>query len=98
MINIKVTAKVDKNNINGADINISNETDGTLIEIMHESLAVVRSVSGCLRKHDKWGHMMFLKALADDHSILLGEEEEPDEDEQKEESVLAKMMSKAIIG
>ena len=97
MINIKVTAEVDKNNINGADINISNETDGTLIEIMHESLAVVRSVSSCLRRNNKWGYMMFLKALADDHSILLGEEEESDEDEQKEESILAKIMSKSII-
>lgn len=41
--------------------------------------------------------MMFLKALADDHSILLGEEAGSDEDEQEEESILAKIMSKAII-
>lgn len=106
MIKIEVKAEIMDEHGNEARIKISNETSGKGAEILHESLAVVRSITSVLRKNDPLMLVMFLDALKNDHSILLGEGEEEREDEHKatEKSandflnIYADLMSKNIIG
>lgn len=104
MIEIKAKAEILNENGCEAGISISNTTEGRAGELLHESLAVVRSVAHSLRDSNPLLLMMFLEALQDDHSILLGEEVEEvkkgeDKDEHSDaEKLLAKLMSKAIIG
>lgn len=102
MIKIEAKAEILDKLGEEAGINISNETSGTAKEILHESLAVVRSVTSVLRKNNPFVLMMFLEAIKNDHDILLGEEPTKEETEESvtksAESVLADIMSEGIIG
>lgn len=96
MIEIKVKATIDSPNIEMAEIDIKNETQGSAIEVMHESLAIVRAVSATLRKHNPVAHLMFVHGVVSDKSILFGEDPDLD-DEKAAEKALAELMSEAII-
>lgn len=96
MIEIKAKATLDKADPDGAEIDIENRTEGAAIEVMHESLAIVRAVSATLRKHNPLMHLMFVKEVVRDGSVLFGEDPEPDREETAEKA-LAELMSKAII-
>lgn len=100
MIEIKVKAVVDRAHPNGADIDLENKTDGATIEVMHESVAIVQSLSETLKKHNPIAHMLFVKEVVGDPEILFGKDFAPDEREdisEMAEKALADMMSKAII-
>lgn len=96
MIEIKVKAEVGKTNPEAAKIDIENNTKGSSIEVMHESLAVVRAVSETLKKHDPLAHLLFVRQLVDDKTILLGEGFVGHREETANK-ILADIMSEAII-
>lgn len=102
MIKIEVKAEIMDEHGNEAGIKISNETSGKGAEILHESLAVVRSVTSVLRKNDPLMLVMFLDALKNDHRILLGEGEDEQKVTEKSANdflnIYADLMSKNIIG
>lgn len=86
MIKIEVKAEIIDKEGGEAGITISNETHGTGQEILHESLAAVRSIAGVLRRNDPFMLILFLDALKNDHSILLGKGEETDADEESDKA------------
>lgn len=101
MIEIKVKAVVDRANLNGAEIDIENNTDGATIEVMHESLAIIQSLSDTLKKNNPIAHLLFVKEVVGDPEILFGKDFDPNERKdalgEMAEKTLADMMSKAII-
>lgn len=74
---------------------ISNHTEGTLGDIMNESLAIIESLMGNLKKSSEVGFTLALKMLADNPEILLGD---GDSDKDKFAKMMAEMTSKSVIG
>lgn len=100
MIEIKAKAVVDRANSDEADIDIENTTDGATIEVMHESVAIVQSLSETLKKHNPIAHLLFVKEVVGDPEILFGKDFDSDERKyisKMAEKALADMMSKSII-
>lgn len=100
MIEVKAKVVVDGANLDKAEIDIENNTNGAAIEVMHESVAIVQSLSDTLKKHNPMAHLLFVKEVVGDPEVLFGKDF--DSDERKDiskmaEKALADMMSKAII-
>ena len=90
---IEIKAESDANKRGTA---ISSHLEGTLEEILNESLAVIESLIENIKKQSVLGHAMLLKALADNPEIFMGESEE--DEHEKLAKMMAEMTSKHIIG
>lgn len=88
MVEVKATADDARK---GCNVSISMEGQGQAI--LEETLAVVQGVMDSLKDQDVLLHMLALKIIADEPSILLGQ----DEHEGKIKAGLAKLMSKGIL-
>ena len=73
MISVKST--IDKER-GGCELNISIEGYGD--DILHESLAVIKGIMGSLKNESKQLHLLAIAAIADDPTILIGDEQDDD--------------------
>lgn len=70
---VKVEAMV---NDDHTDVTVSME--GLAIEIANETLSAIQALMSDLKKNGKMIHLLVVKEIADDPSILLGEDYESD--------------------
>lgn len=71
MVEVKAIAD---NNKEGCNVSISIEGSGR--EILEETIAVVKGAMGSLKEESFMLHMLAIKAMADDPTILLGDDAE----------------------
>ena len=67
---VKVEAQV-----NGDHTDVSVAMEGKGIDIVNEAISVIQAVMGDLKKNEEPLHLVAIKAIADDPSILLGGDE-----------------------
>ena len=72
---IEARAKADSNR-NGCEVSVSMEGHG--VEIIEEALALIQCVMGGLKDQSIALHMLALQMIADEPTILLGEEKASD--------------------
>ena len=72
---VSVKSKSDKER-GGCELSISIEGYGE--DILYEAISVVKGVMGSLKEESKALHLLAIKAIADDPTILIGDEEDDD--------------------
>lgn len=90
---IEIKAEADMQN---EGTNLSNHIEGTLEEILIESLAVIESLFKIIKKQSVLGHFMLLKALRENPEIFMGESE--GDKHEAFAKMMADLNSKAMKG
>ena len=94
MIEVKASTENHKTEINL-------KVDADLVEYGAEVLAIIHSLMGALKRDDIRLHTAVLKAMAEDHSILFGDDDSTflGEYEEKDDKALklAEAMSRGIL-
>lgn len=80
----------------GADIEIESHMEGTGRELMHEAVAIIRAIMQSLKDDSPMLHMVVIRELAADPTILRGENQVNEHEEFAK--MMSEMMSKSIIG
>lgn len=93
MIEIKAEAKAAEGEVTGVETSV--EVKGYGEDIVSEAIAAIKGLIINLKGTDEKLHMMVLLIIANDSSILRGDEDESED--SKEALALSKLMSKAII-
>lgn len=95
MIEVKATTTADHRT------KVDVKVDADLIEYGAEALAIIHSLMGALKRDDIRLHAAVLKAMAEDHSILFGDDDSTllgEYEEKGDEALaLAEAMSKSIV-
>ncbi len=95
MIEVKATTTADHRT------EVDLKVDADLIEYGAEVLAIIHSLMGNLKRDDVRLHTAVLKAMAEDHSILFGDDDSTllGEYEEKDDKALklAEAMSRGIL-
>ena len=89
MIEVKATT-VETNGEKG--VQIEAQTEGNGLEIVNETLFIIKALMGNLKKEAPLYHLMAIKTIADHRDILCGDEESGDK-----EKAMSEVMSRAII-
>lgn len=103
MIEVKATATVSmgSHGESTADVDVKTNINGTGAEIIHETVAMIRSLMGQLADQSPVIHTAILDIIANDSSILLGKKNAEAFDDfrnmSENEKMLANLMSKAIV-
>lgn len=97
MIEIKAKVlSIDENEDMGASIDLETEMEGRGIELMHETLAIIRTLMRDIRNESPVLHLVLIREIAHNPDILLGRDEgDRDTDFGMK---MANLMSKSIIG
>ena len=91
MIEVKATT-VEKDGEKG--VQIEAQTEGSGLEIVNETLFIIKSLMGNLKRESPLLHLMAVKTIADNRDILCGDEAE---DKERAAKAMSEIMSKAII-
>lgn len=91
MIRVKATAEILSDDGGEANVGVECEFNGTGDELVHEAIAVIRSVCGHLKEQSIVLHAMLVQQIASDSSILLGKEDD------RVKAELASLMSRNVI-
>lgn len=91
MIEIKATT-TEKNGEQG--VQIESQVTGTGLEIVNETLLIIKALMDALKDNDPLLHLAALETIADNRDILCGDKAE---DEERVAKAMSEMMSKAII-
>lgn len=91
MIEVKATT-VEKDGEKGVQIAV--QTDGSGLEIVNETVLIIKALMGNLKNEAPHLHLVALMAIKDHRDILCGDGVE---DEEHAAKALSEMMSKAII-
>lgn len=97
MIDLKVNVESMDNKTGEAEVKVSLGMGGTGEELVHEAVSAIRSLMNHLKEQDILLHMVVLRQIENDPSILFGTGFEEDFDEGKAKVELAAHMSKNII-
>lgn len=92
MIEVKAET-IEKNGEQGVQIN--SQVTGTGLEILNETLLIIKALMDSLKDNDPILHSAALEAIADHRDILCGDEAE---DKERAAKAMSEIMSKAIIG
>ena len=91
MIEVKATT-VEQDE--GKGVQIEAQTEGSGLEIVNETLSIIKALMGNLKREAPLFHLMALKTIADNRDILCGDEAEGGERAAK---VMSELMSKGIL-
>lgn len=91
MIEVKA-ATVEENGEKG--VRVEAQTEGSGLEIVNETLILIKALMGNLKKEAPLLHLMAVKSIADNRDILCGDEVE---DKERAAKAMSEIMSKAII-
>lgn len=91
MIEVKATT-VEQDGEKG--VQIEAQTEGGGLEIVNETLFIIKALMGNLKREAPHLHLMAIMAIAGNKDILCGDKAE---DEERAAKAMSEMMSKAII-
>lgn len=91
MIEVKATT-VEQDGEKG--VQIEAQTEGGGLEIVNETLFIIKALMGNLKREAPLLHLMAVKTIADNRDILCGDEAE---DKERAAKAMSEIMSKAII-
>lgn len=91
MIEVKATT-VEMDGEKG--VQIEAHTEGNGLEIVNETLLIIKALMGDLKREEPLLHLMAVKSIADNRDILCGDETE---DKERAAKAMSEIMSKAII-
>lgn len=91
MIEVKATT-VEKDGEKGVQIEAQTVGDG--LEIVNETLLIIKALMGNLKKEAPHLHLIAIKAIADHREVLCGDGAE---DEERAAKAMSEMMSKGIL-
>lgn len=75
-------------------VQIEAQTEGNGLEIVNETLLIIKALMGDLKREAPLLHLMAIKTIADNRDILCGDEAE---DKERAAKAMSEIMSKAII-
>lgn len=75
-------------------VQIEAQTEGNGLEIVNETLFIIKALMGNFKREEPLLHLMAVKTIADNRDILCGDKAE---DEERAAKAMSEMMSKAII-
>lgn len=91
MIEVKATT-VEQDGEKG--VRVEAQTEGSDLEIVNETLILIKALMGNLKQKEPYLHLMAIKTIADNRDILCGDEAE---DKERAAKAMSEIMSKAII-
>lgn len=91
MIEVKATT-VEMDGEKG--VQIEAQTEGNGLEIVNETLILIKALMNDLKQKEPLLHLMAVKTIADNRDILCGDEAE---DKERAAKAMSEIMSKAII-
>ncbi len=75
-------------------VQIEAQTEGNGLEIVNETLFIIKALMGNLKREEPLLHLMAVASIADNKDILCGDETE---DKERAAKAMSELMSKAII-